>query len=82
MSSKVQFTLFLGDGTVDNGLNGVELNNFKKTTKYIDRSAQKSFESIYIGRGEGVYRRHGTHPRGSWHPGWGRQDPWRLGWGR
>ena len=47
MSSRVQFTLFLGDGTVDHGPNGVELNNFKKTTKYIDRPAQRSFESIY-----------------------------------
>ena len=47
MSSRVQFTLFFGDGTVDHGPNGVELNNFKKTTKYLDRPAQRSFESIY-----------------------------------
>ena len=47
MSSKVQFTLYLGDGTIENGPNGVLLTNFQRTFKYIDRPGQRSIESIY-----------------------------------
>jgi len=47
MSSKVQFTLYLGDGTIENGPNGVLLTNFQRTFKYIDRPGQRSIKSIY-----------------------------------
>lgn len=61
MSTKVQFIIFFGEGSVDNGPNGVQLNNFKHTSKGIDRPAERSFESIYNWLEKGIRANRDTH---------------------
>ena len=47
MSSRVQFDLFYGPGTVLYGSNRVNLSAFKSVKRSVDRSGERSFRSIY-----------------------------------
>ena len=46
MSSRVQFDVFYGSGTVLYGSNGVDLGAFKSVKRSVDRSGERSFRSI------------------------------------
>ena len=47
MSSKLQFQVFFGEGSVGYGPNGIDLSAFKCTQSGIDKPRDRSFGSIY-----------------------------------
>ena len=47
MSSKLQFQVFFGEGSVGYGPNGIDLSAFKCTQSGIDKPQDRSFGSIY-----------------------------------
>src|SRR6266498_4581353 len=47
MSSKLQFQVFFGEGSVGYGPNGIDLSPFKCTQSEIDKPRDRSFGSIY-----------------------------------
>ena len=47
MSSKIQFTIMFGEGTLENGPMGVVANGFNKSTKYVENPGSKSFGDIF-----------------------------------
>src|SRR5438128_7199763 len=47
MSSKLQFKVFFGEGSVGYGPNGIDLSGFKCTQSGIDTPGDRSFISIY-----------------------------------
>src|SRR5213592_4733237 len=47
MSSKLQFKVFFGEGSVGYGPNGIDLSGFKCTQSGIDKPRDRSFVSIY-----------------------------------
>src|SRR5438132_8652239 len=47
MSSKLQFKVFFGEGSVGYGPNGIDLSGFKCTQSGIDKPGDRSFVSIY-----------------------------------
>src|SRR5438105_13036247 len=47
MSSKLQFKVFFGEGSVGYGPNGINLSGFKCTQSGIDKPGDRSFVSIY-----------------------------------
>ena len=47
MSSKLQFQVFYGEGSVRYGPNGIDLSGFKSTQSGIDKPGDRSFVSIY-----------------------------------
>ena len=49
ISSKLQFQIFFGDGSVGYGPNGIDLSAFKCTQSGIDKPRDMSFGSIYYG---------------------------------
>ena len=61
MSSRVQFEIFFGDGSVDNGPNGVQLNNFQRVLRGVDRPAERTFQSVYNWLEKGLRTNRDTH---------------------
>ncbi len=61
MSSKIPFMIFCGEGSVDNGPTGVQLNGFTHTRKAIDRPIQRTFHSIYNWLEKGLRVNRDTH---------------------
>src|SRR5438876_11581444 len=47
MSSKIQFQVFYGEGSVRYGPNGIDLSAFKCSSSGIDKPGDRSFGSIY-----------------------------------
>ena len=47
MSSKLQFQVFYGEGSVRYGPNGIDLSAFKCSSSGIDKPGDRSFGSIY-----------------------------------
>src|SRR5207253_1413381 len=47
MSSKIQFQVFYGEGSVRYGPNGIDLSAFKCSSSGIDKPQDRSFGSIY-----------------------------------
>src|SRR6266498_854851 len=47
MSSKLQFKVFFGEGSVGYGPSGIDLSGFKCTQSGIDKPGDRSFVSIY-----------------------------------
>jgi len=53
--------IFCGEGSVENGPTGVELNGFTHTRKAIDRPIERSFQSIYNWLEKGLRVNRDTH---------------------
>src|SRR6266498_2269971 len=61
MSSKLQFQVFFGEGSVGYGPNGIDLSAFKCTQSGIDKPRDRSFGSIYKWLERGFYINLETH---------------------
>ena len=61
MSTKIQFTILFGEGTLEYGPMGVVANGFKKSTKYVENPGSKSFADIFNWLARGVRVDLSTH---------------------
>src|SRR5436190_8230376 len=61
MSSKLQFQVFFGEGSVAYGHNGIDLSAFKCTQSGIDKPEDRSFGSIYKWLERGFHINPETH---------------------
>src|SRR5438105_8465101 len=61
MSSKLQFQVFFGEGSVGYGPNGIYLSAFKCTQSRIDKPRDRSFGSIYKWLERGFHINSETH---------------------
>src|SRR6266540_603631 len=61
MSSKLQFQVFFGEGSVGYGPNGIDLSAFKCTQRGIDKPRDRSFGSIYKWLERGFHINPETH---------------------